>query len=304
MKLHKGFARVDLVVMLLCAAFLIMTLGAVGNRGREHAKQLVCASQLAKWGQAIIMQSEDNDGRLMFVLRRWGEEPFPHYIGQIKDGIFDGPWISDEAERGEWNLFEINPYIGAFSETYNPPDDCGTTRLVACPSADSKFMVAWSTMTCEDEWDFNELGYSYWVIGGMPTPVDIGYPYNGSDGEAGDHVWQDLTLNTLSPGRLVMSDIMAVDNWGGQGSPYRYNHGRNSWSWPFYLDNLITPSKYDPYPDATGRNQFFGDGAVKWRAIPPEYDDNLPNTMDYGFQEDHWNGPGSGWMGAWDVSWY
>ncbi len=103
-----------------------------------------------------------------------------------------------------------------------------------------------------------------------------------------------------------MSEILANDG-NYEGSSYRYNHGINGWSWLSYWGNwgnAIAPTKYDPYPDATGRNQFFGDGAVKWRAISPEYDDNLPNTMDYGFQEDRWNGPGSGWVNPYDTSYY
>jgi len=302
MKLHNGFTRIDLTVTLVCTAFLIMILGATGNRGRERAKQLVCASQLAKWGQAIIMHAEDNDGRLMFMPRRWFEGPFPHYLGQVTD--YDGLWISDEAAPGEWNVFEINPYIGAFSETYDPfgePQDCGITRLVTCPSADSEFMVEWCRWNCEDEWDFTEPGYSYWVIGGMPTPVDTGNPNYGWDGEAGDHIWQDLTIDTLSPNRLVMSDILAIDG-AFEGSSYRYNHGINGWSWFTY--DVAGHGRYDPCPDATGRNQFFGDGAVKWRAIPAQYKDNLPNSEDVGFREDRWNGPGSGWVNPWDTSYY
>ena len=299
MRLHNGFSRVDMVVTLLCTVFLILSAGAVGNRGRRRAQQLVCASQLGKWGQAIIMHSADNDGRLMFVPRRWSEGPFPHYMGQVAD--YDD--ASPDAEPGEWNVFEINPYIGAFSETYNPfsePPDCGITRLVACPSTDSEFMVDWCTWNCEWGWDFTEPSYSYWVIGGMPTPIDTGNPNNGSDGEGGDHIWQDLTVDTLSAGRLVMSDILAKDGWsGGFGDPYRYNHGINGWSW----FTGIT-SAYDPFPDATGRNQVFGDGAVKWRAIPPEYENNLPNSQDVGPLEDRWNGAGSGWVNSWNTSWY
>ncbi len=291
MKSHKGFTRVDLAVTLLCAAFLVVTMGAVGNRGRERAQQLVCASQLAKWGQAIIMHAEDNGGRLMFIPRRWGEGPFPHYMASVSD--YDLPNYEDWTP-GEWNLFEINPYIGAFSETYEVEVDCGITRLVACPSNDSEFIVDWNTMNCEWGWDFLEPSYSYWVIGQMPDPVDPG-------NDCSDHVFQDLTLNTLSPGRLVMSDIMATDG-SFRGTSYRYNHGINGWSW--FAGDVLGNSTYDPYPKATGRNQFFGDGAVKWRPIPPQYEDNLPNTEDVDFQEDRWNGPGSGWVNPWDVSYY
>jgi hypothetical protein len=215
-------------------------------------------------------------------------------MGQVPD--YDNPPYGGAA-HGEWNVFEINPYIGAFSETYDPfgdPQDCGVTRLVACPSADSEFTVAWNIMNCEWEWDFIEPGYSYWVIGGMPEPVNPG-------NDCSSHVLEDLTIDVLSPTRLLMSDIMAIDYWGGPGYPYRYNHGINGWSWFTYESGH---GRYDPEPDATGRNQFFGDGSVKWRAIPPQYEDNLPNTEDVGPLEDRWNGPGSGWMNRWSTSYY
>jgi hypothetical protein len=283
----------DIVVVLVCAFFLLMNLGAIGARGREHAKRTLCASQLGKWARAIIMHAEDNDGRLMFMVRRWGEGPFPHYMGQVTDYNDASP----EAEPGEWNVFEINPYIGAFSETYYPPEDCGVTKFVACPSASEDFMVDWCTWNCEWDWDFTEPGYSYWVIGGMPNP-----PNSKIKGEAGGHIWQDLTIDTLSSDRLLMSDILTIDNWGVVGSPYRYNHGKTGWSW--FTADLIGHEINDPYPKATGRSQAFGDGSVKWRAIPPQYEDNLPNTNDVGFTEDRWNGPGSGWIQYWNTSWY
>jgi hypothetical protein len=100
-----------------------------------------------------------------------------------------------------------------------------------------------------------------------------------------------------------MSDIMAIDYWGGPGSPYRYNHGINGWSW-FAGDVASHHEDLDPYPKATGRNRVFGDGHFEWRDIPPEYENNLPNTNDVGFLEDRWNGPGSGWVNRFDTSWY
>jgi hypothetical protein len=294
MKSTLKLTKKDIVVVLACAFFLLMNLGAVGARGREHAKRILCASRLQKWGKAIFMHSADN-GNLMFMVRRWGNpgEPYPHYMGQEKEydppHPFGGPGLP-----GEWNLFEINPYIGAFSETYNPPIDCQATKLIGCPSSDSEFMVDWNIFNCEDEWGFIEPAYSYWVISGMPTPLDIGAECSG-------YVMQDLTIDTLSPSRLVMSDILANDG-NFQGAPYRYNHGKNGWSW--VTAYAIGHTRYDPYPDATGRNQLFGDGHIEWRSISPQYDDNLPNTNDVGHLEDQWNGPGSGWMNTWDTSWY
>jgi hypothetical protein len=215
-------------------------------------------------------------------------------MGAIAD--YSDPYYPGNGEEdGEWNVFSINPYIGAFSKTYDPWQDCGTSRLVACPSTDSEFMAAWCRMNCESEWGFIELSYSFWVIGPLPTPVEPGY-------DCSEHVLEDLTLDTLSPNRLVMSDVMAIDNWGGVGDPYIYNHGRTGWAW--FTADVIGHTIYDPYPKATGRNQVFGDGHFEWRAISAEYEDNLPNTNDVGYLEDRWNGAGSGWMNYGDVSYY
>ena len=98
-----------------------------------------------------------------------------------------------------------------------------------------------------------------------------------------------------------MSEILA-DDGNYTGTPYRYNHGKNGWSW--FADGAIGHVEFDPTPKATGRHQSFGDGHIFWRKIDSKTVDNLPNTDDVEFQEDRWNGPGSGWFNAWDSSWY
>ena len=52
----------------------------------------------------------------------------------------------------------------------------------------------------------------------------------------------------------------------------------------------------DGEQDATGRSQLFGDGRVSWRQISLKFEDNLPSELDVGFDEDEWNGPGSGFI--------
>ena len=57
----------------------------------------------------------------------------------------------------------------------------------------------------------------------------------------------------------------------------------------------------DGEQDATGRSQLFGDGRVQWRDISLKQEDNIPGEVyGVGFQENEWNGPGSGWLGAFD----
>jgi len=303
-KRKKGFTLIELLVVVAIIALLLSILTPALNQVKEKAKQILCKNRLRQWSIAIFAYDSAND-KLMFIPRRewWGEPsigvPYPHYMGQVRD--YTG-W-TDGSKDGEWSVFGINPYIGAFITNYDPhsnPPVCGITDMVACPNANGDFMTEWCMYNCEEGWSFNEPGYSYWVIGGMPNPLAIGE-------ECSLHVMKDLTIDTLSSKRLLMSEILAIDEWGGGGgstvgNPYRYNHGRTGWSWMGSFPPGHTT--YDPVPKATGRSQAFGDGHIEWRKISSKTEDNLPNTDDVGYYEDRWNGPGSGWVNPGDVSFY
>jgi hypothetical protein len=212
------------------------------------------------------------------------------------------------AVPGEWDVFRINPYIEAFVKTFDPHSDppiCGATDLVACPNASGDFMTTWVNDNCDWGWDFNEPGYSYWVMGGMPKSLNVS-DQGAINGECGAFVMRDLTKDTLSPSRLLMSEILAMDAGAmgntDSGYPYRYNHGKTGWSW--FTADIIGHTVYDPDPVATGRSQAFGDGHIEWRDIPLREGENMPTSTTEGKLEDRWNGPGSGWMNPGDTSYY
>jgi hypothetical protein len=159
-------------------------------------------------------------------------------------------------------------------------------------------------------WDQNrtyfDIAYSYWVVGGMEEPIDISDP-GTSNGEASSDVLRDLTIDTLSAKRLLMSEIINIDEITGF-SGMRYNHGRDGWSWGQFWGGPEPPpghGKIDGEQDATGRSQLFGDGRVQWRDISLKFEDNVPSgeTAD-GYFEDDWNGPGSGWVERYNTSYY
>lgn len=305
MRCHKGFARIDLTVTLLCAAFLIVTSGAVGSRGRRRAIQLVCASQLGKWGQAIIMQSADNDGMVMSMVRRWGGAPFPHYFAALPLRFYGTSVATQDIRSGEFSVYLIDPYLDCIGDDFE--NNGRGTRLLGCPSADAEFIVQWVWAT----WDafcgpdgglgeyFIEPGYSYWNAGG-PVPLEVG-------DECSANALEDLTFDTLSPDRLLMSDILGMDYDFG-GATFRYNHGVDGWCWSLnWHPDVQAPAghiKFDGEQDATGRNQLFGDGCVQWRPISLEFEDNLPSEFVEGLDENEWNGPGSGWVLRGLYSWY
>ena len=300
---HKGFARVDFVVTFLCAAFLIMTMGAVGNRGRRRAQQLVCASQLAKWGKAIFMQSADNGEEVMSIVRRWGEIPFPNYMAALPLRLYDPEWWIDGMRYGEFSIYLIDPYLDIISDDFESTGQA--TRLLTCPSTNSDFMVNWNWFNWDDFCNpsygeyFIETSYSYW---GRADLLE--------DYECSPNAKRDLTRRTFSADGLLMSDILNIDSgWGG----FRYNHGVDGWCWTMsWIADIWTPGrqKFDGEQDATGRSQLFGDGRVQWRPISLEFEDNLPSEISQlggvGFEENEWNGPGSGFIssGGWDFSYY
>ena len=61
MNARPAFTKIDCLTALLCAIFILMCMGAIGPRGRSHAKFIVCQSNLQKWGQIFHLFAQDND---------------------------------------------------------------------------------------------------------------------------------------------------------------------------------------------------------------------------------------------------
>jgi hypothetical protein len=145
--------------------------------------------------------------------------------------------------KGEWNIYGINPYIDAFSPNFEDNGFC--TGMVTCPSCSGDFMMKEVHWHWENETNFCEVAYSYWVIGGLEPPLE-------PDSVCAD-AYRDLTIDMLSSKRLLMTEILAIDDWGGgSGYPLRYNHGKRGWSW---FDPDFVHITYDPESDATGRSR-------------------------------------------------
>ena len=52
----------DTIIILVCAVFLLMNIGAIGSTGRRRAKEIVCLSNLHKWSSIFNMLANDNNG--------------------------------------------------------------------------------------------------------------------------------------------------------------------------------------------------------------------------------------------------
>ena len=308
---NRGFTLIELLVVIAIIALLLSILTPALNTVKERAQRILCRSALHNWLIAIFAYQGANN-KIPTMVLRWGGIPYPHYFAGLPHY---GGAPEDYMIPGEFNVITMNPYIESVDRNFS--DNGLVTGILSCPNCSGDFMVDW----CYATWDafchvnadgslqnneyFIEPAYAYW--GGAGEAAAWG------DGSNRDHfslhAMRDLTMDTPSPRRLMFSEVLNVD---GGGADYRYNHGRQGWSWNLFWFSGIEPppghAKSDPDQDASGRSQGFGDGRVTWREIDLKYEDNLPGEFfdrgAEGFLEDRWNGPGSGWVNMWDVSLY
>ncbi|MCF7957172.1 MAG: type II secretion system GspH family protein [Phycisphaerae bacterium] len=279
MKKHNqktGFTLIELLVVISIIALLVAILMPALSKARESARRIKCEVQLSNWGKAIFMYQGDNDDKLMKTVTRWGGRAYPHYISSVPIPNSDG----------EWNLHGINPYIEAFGQDYTR--DGKVNEMVTCPSCSPEYMETWVKKINFPFHNFAEIAYSYF------GRIDL-IPDNQLSANARHH----LTGNMLTQQKLLMAEILNLD---GSDSAYRYNHGKNGWSWNERVGIGLTNrnAALSPNPQATGRSRLFGDGRVEWKNI--NIQENLPTAADR--YEDLWDGPDSGWIGQGDVDYF
>ena len=276
-KKTKAFTLIELLVVIAIIALLLSIVVPTLKKAKDAARRISCGNRLKQWGIAIQMYATDNNDQLMGLSYGWGwDSVYPHYIDTKS---------RDREDTVTWNMPGINPYIDAFSQNYE--NDGQVNDLVTCPSCSYDFMQEWIYNINFPNHGFIEMAYSYFAR------IDL-----MNEEFMSPNAKEYLVGRTLSSHKLLMAEILNLDS---SDDAYRYNHGRNGWSWNEM--NFRNPSNTaeSPNPAATGRSQVFGDIHVEWRQIPAA--PNLP-THKYEFIM-NWNGPGSGWVSAdYDTSYF
>ncbi len=294
-KASKGFTLIELLVVIAIIALLLSILTPALNQVKERAKRILCSNRLKQWGIAIHAYNVANDDRMMVMVRRWFPTVyFPCYISTIQ--AYPPDLTEDDNEQpDEWNAYRINPYLELIDKNYQDDegreDTCIVTPLVTCPNCSGDFMQDWiMEVNCQDH-DIMEIAYSYWA------GIDKVYKDTTENPplQCSPNAPRYLTMDVPSPKRLLMSEALWITGDGG-GAGYRYNHGKNGWSWNGFMPGM-SHCDISPNPQATGRGQLFGDGRVTFKTIP--LDENLPTLDDPYWQvnDGMWNGRDSGWVG-------
>jgi prepilin-type processing-associated H-X9-DG protein len=62
MKFEINITKKDILVVMCCVSLLLMNIGAINRTGHRRAKEMVCLSNLLKWGAIFQIYTNDNDG--------------------------------------------------------------------------------------------------------------------------------------------------------------------------------------------------------------------------------------------------
>ncbi|UCF43492.1 MAG: hypothetical protein JSV99_00775 [Planctomycetota bacterium] len=191
MKPKTTFTKKDLLATLACVVFLLLTVAAVGPRGRRHAKDMLCLSNLSKWGTVFHSFLQYNNGKFMRGMHQdspyqttdyWMDALRPYYANNHKlrccpEAAIPGtelgqdPWGMIGSAFVAWGAFE--------GECGEPSSAWGW--VVACDYG-SYGMNAWNCDSPYDDVHWPPYGY-YWrtpnVAGANHIPL------------LGDHPWLD-----------------------------------------------------------------------------------------------------------------
>jgi hypothetical protein len=163
------FTKKDLLVTFACLTFLLLTVAAVGPRGRRHAKDILCLSNLQKWGTVFQAFLEDNNGKFMAgwsdngpaqTTNYWMDALRPYYANNHKLRCCPEATIpGTELGQDQWGTMG-----GAFVAWGAFEGECGQPSsswnwVVACDYG-SYGMNAWN---CDPP-----PGYNMWF--GQPDP--------------------------------------------------------------------------------------------------------------------------------------
>jgi prepilin-type processing-associated H-X9-DG protein len=201
----------DVAILILCVAFLVSNLGAVGDSGRRRAREFVCLTNVRQLAQGWLLFAQEHDGELvgghtMDNPMQWVGWPAP--VGataeQKQDSLRKGrlfPYVGNvhiyhcpAAEpQGNQNPFDPRSFSiagGANGETWNEYEKATRYAELENPSRRYVFVEAAATRgALLGSWQMNPRS-KVWV-----DPVAMWHDRKSTlgfaDGHAQTHAWHD-----------------------------------------------------------------------------------------------------------------
>ena len=269
--MKTGFTKRDLLVTLACIVFLLISIAAVGPRGRRHAKEMLCLSNLCKWGAVFEAFAADNDG---YFMKGWADWPglthrdmWPealrpyygnnHNLRCCPEAIVPGTEIGGD----QWGGYGTFSAWGVFD------GECGNASS------------AWATVTA---CDYGSYGMNGWAYNAVRYSPPWGRPsrawWRGPNATGADNIPLFLDCQWLEGWPEEYSDPPAYD-----GIPWGVAYPE---SMPCYCINRHRGCVNSAFLDFSARKVGLKElWTLKWHR---DYDVNGPWTVAGGVQPGDW----------------
>jgi len=237
MKSKSALTKKDIIVVLACLVFLLANLGLVNSNGREHAKRMVCATNIRQSFLAMERFSNDNEGELpphTFLPWVWDVSVKTCDIilkyGATKNTLYCPSNKQQKRYRKEyWEyappMFRVTGYFWIIDATGRPPiQGSGNKqwlRTIYIKNAAEAELITDATLSDVGNWPHAEYpngNFEQILCSGMAVYPKVGYdttnhlksekePAGGNIGFADGHVdWRNFSemerrLNI--PGSLI-----------------------------------------------------------------------------------------------------
>jgi len=133
----RGINKKEIIIITCLIAFSLMNIAAIGNSGRRRAKEMVCLSNLLKWGTIFEMYTNDNNGYFQAGLgdghrNHWFNALRAYYHNDHKicccpvasiplDVDSDGRMDNISCTFSAWGVYDADDDVG-----YDPNGDWGS----------------------------------------------------------------------------------------------------------------------------------------------------------------------------------
>ncbi len=249
MKYKTHITKTDVLVLIGCFVFLIMTVGAVGGEGNLRAKLAVCMSHISKQYLAQIAYTLDNNGKFP---QHWGGDPFcardtifypgMEYVWEAyhQNYITDGRIFECPVMKSKGGIWRDNEYLySAGSAQGNCVGGWGAVMDVQAASD-------WGVPVGSPS-PYKLMGYGWFANYRFPGFFSITMNPNISDEDPWPDRWEECTSRT------AMVSHIAAGNTDGDFIHWNFLHGGFGETDPGVSEEL---SKYFDNPVG------YGDGHI------------------------------------------